>query len=145
MMARKPSLFGYERTGSRESARAAELSRRAPHRLAGFLAVRCVVNPARARTDNFALRAGPTSCDGPEPDRGLAAETSHPALYQCDPADVRALRCDHHYNPLRDSASDQTKPGTGAKCTKRLAGHSGSHRIAHKKLSRSSRGLAAHG
>ena len=48
-------------------------------------------------------------------------------------------------NPLRDPASDQTKPGTGAKCTKRLAGHSGSHRIAHKKLSRSSRGLAAHG
>jgi hypothetical protein len=32
----------------------------------------------RAGTDNFAVRAGPTSCDGPEPDRGLAAETSHP-------------------------------------------------------------------
>src|SRR6266436_4797683 len=145
MMARKPSLLGYERTGSRGSARAAELSRRAPHRLAGFLADRYVVNPARAGTDNFAVRAGFPSCDDPEPDRGLAAETSHPALYQCDPADARAVCCDHHYHPLCDSTSDQTKPGTNAKCAKRLAGHSDSHRIAHKELSRSSRGLAAHG
>src|SRR6516165_2566965 len=38
----------------------------------------------------------------------------------------------------------ETKSGTDAKCAKRLAGHSCSHRSAHKELSGSSRGLAAH-
>src|SRR5437899_1682743 len=140
MMAGKPSLLRYERTGSRGSARAAELSWRAPHRLAGFLAVRSVVNPARAGTDNFAVRAGCPSCDGPESDRGLVAETSHAPLYQCNPANARAVRCDVHYHPVCDSTSDQANPGTGAQCAKPLARHSCSHRIAHKELSGSSPG-----
>src|SRR5260370_19044648 len=102
MMAGKPSLLGYERTGSRGSARAAEISWRATHCLAGLLTVHCVVNFARAGTDNLPVRTGCPSCDGPESDRGLVAETSPAALYQCDPCDALAVRCDRHYHPLCD-------------------------------------------
>ena len=99
----------HEQIGSRKRARTAQLSRRTPHCLAGVPLGHRLVNPARAGTDNLALRAGPTSRDGLESDRGLVAETSPAALYQCDPGDARAVRYDRHYHPLCDSTSDRDK------------------------------------
>src|SRR6184192_1607586 len=68
----------HERNGSRESARAAELSRRLADCLARFLASHRLGDPARAAAGDFAIRAGLPSRDGPKPDRGLVAETSFP-------------------------------------------------------------------
>src|SRR5206468_159569 len=140
----KPAPLGHERTRSREPTRAAELSRGMAHRLADFLTANCLVNPARAATGSLTVRVGFPSRNGPEPNRGLVAETSCPALYQCDPADVRADRCHDHNYCFCYSPAGKTNARTGAKRANRLARHSCSNRIAHAQLSRSSRSVAAH-
>src|SRR5436190_5955505 len=135
----------YERNASRGHARAAELSRRVAHRLANFLPVYRLVNPARAATRDSALRAGLASCNGPEPDRSLVAETSCPALSRCDPASARARSCGHNDYRFRDTAASETNAGARAQRTRGVAGDSHPDRIAHTKLSGRSRGVAAHG
>src|SRR5437870_6258593 len=54
----KPAPLGHERTGSRESACAAELSWGVAYRLAGLFAGHRLANPARAATGDLAFRAG---------------------------------------------------------------------------------------
>src|SRR4029453_18885427 len=53
----------HERNASRGPARPAELSRRAAHRLAGFLRIHHLADPARVATCNPAVRAGLSSRD----------------------------------------------------------------------------------
>src|SRR5439155_435697 len=85
------------------------------------------------------------SRNGPEPDRGLVAETPHSALCQCDPADASPSRCHDHNYRFCHSPAGKTNAGTGTKCAQRLAGHSHSHRIGHSKLPGRSRGVAING
>ena len=140
----KPAPLGHERTGSRESACAAELSWGVAYRLAGLFAGHRLANPAGTATGDFAFRAGFPSGHGPKPDRGLVAETPHSALCQCDPADASLSRCHDHNYRFCHSPAGKTNAGTGTKCAQRLAGHSHSHRIGHSKLPGSSRGVATH-
>src|SRR5438034_8716047 len=124
----------HERNGSRESARAAELSRRLADCLARFLASHRLGDPARAAAGDFAIRAGLPSRDGPKPDRGLVAETSYSALCQCDPADARAGRYYHYHHRFCHSPANQANTGTGAKCAKYVARDPQPDRIGHAKL-----------
>ena len=88
MFSSSPSVKGnlHERIRSRESACPAELSRRLAHRLDGFSVDRSLVDRARAGTGHIAVRARFPFGHGPESDRGMARETSFPALRQRDPA-----------------------------------------------------------
>src|SRR6266511_1369186 len=91
----------YERIRSRESARAAELSRRLGH---------CLADPARAATGDLAVRAGVSTRHGLEPDCGLVGKASCPALRQCDPADACVDSRHHHHYRVRDSAAGPANP-----------------------------------
>src|SRR4029453_9395331 len=132
----------HERNASRGPARAAELLRRAAHRLAGFFRIHHMADPARAATCNTAVRAGVASCDGPEPDRRLAAETPRTALRGCRPGDACADYCDDDHHPVCHSAVEPTTAGTHAQHAKYVARLSHSNQMAKKKLSKSSRGVA---
>ena len=114
------------------------------HRVANFFADHHRPNPARARSSDFVVRARIPSCHGPQPYRGLAGETSYPALCRCAPGHGRADRGHHNHHSLCNSTIKQANTGTGEERSERVAGHSCPHRIPHTKLSRSSRGIASH-
>ena len=135
----------HERDASRGPAHTPELSRRVENRVVGFLPVYRLANSARVATGDSALRAGLASCNGPEPDCGLVTETSCPALSRCDPANARAHSCGHNDYRFCDTAISATNAGARAQRARGVAGHSHQDRIAHTKLSRRSRGVAAHG
>src|SRR5579884_1395792 len=133
-----------ERTGSRGSTRAAELSWRVARRVAGISARRRSSHRAGIGAGDFAFCAGVFDGHGSKSHCRVAAETSRPAINQRDFADSRARRHHHHHKPLRHSAAGATNPGTGAQRAQRLARHSRSHRIGYTQLSGHSRRPAAH-
>ena len=85
-------------------------------RMAGFPIDGRVVHRAIPATGDFAFRSGVPPGNGPEPDRGVAAKISRPAVCRCYPVNSRTDRGDRHDSCVCDSAGNQTIPGADAKC-----------------------------
>lgn len=112
------------------------------NRLADLLSVYRVVNFASTAAGDPVVCAGLADRNGAQPDRGLASQTPRPALRRRDIADACTHHAGYHDHRVCDSAVDQPDAGIVAERTQTRAGPSNPDRIAHAKLSGSSRSIA---